>query len=445
MISVLHISHPWGGGVASYLEDLQLAAGDDVRHLIMQCWQGMITLSFPAAEKRPPEQHYLGRQLGIGDLTDRDYANILAFILNRHAVDIVQIDSHVGHCFDIFTVPPEQGCPVILVVHDFFYLCPTFHLVDRDGRFCGICPAGKENTACLHNHPYLYSSFDAEGLRSQREHFRRLLPRIDLLIFPSRTAQRIFTDFYPLGDTAYRIIPHGSPLEKSASRQAVVEEGPLKVALLGTLSPHKGRRAFEQIVSRLQGDEKIRFYHYGDETPAGLPLVSRGRYSRHAIVELIRQDAIDLILLLSSWPETFSYTLSEAIAAGVPVIVPNIGALGERVEESGTGWTIAVDDVSGCCTLLRQLAADRHALRQRRENMRAFPLKPLTVMANEYLELYRSLPRRAQPVRGDEEKIPFSPLRRTMGQNMSLWLIRLRGVAFKIQTRLSAQLRRLFK
>jgi len=36
--------------------------------------------------------------------------------------------------------------------------------------------------------------------------------------------------------------------------------------------------------------------------------------------------------------------------------------------------------------------------------MRAFPLKPLTVMANEYLELYRSLPRRAQPVRGDEER-----------------------------------------
>ena len=45
-----------------------------------------------------------------------------------------------------------------------------------------------------------------------------------------------------------------------------------------------------------------------------------------------------MVAFPSAGPETFSFTLSEAWAAGLPVVVPPFGALGERVADAGAGW-----------------------------------------------------------------------------------------------------------
>lgn len=42
--------------------------------------------------------------------------------------------------------------------------------------------------------------------------------------------------------------------------------------------------------------------------------------------------------------ETYSYTLDEALALGVPALVGNLGAPAERIKESGAGWVL--DDIS---------------------------------------------------------------------------------------------------
>ena len=51
-----------------------------------------------------------------------------------------------------------------------------------------------------------------------------------------------------------------------------------------------------------------------------------------------RNIACALVAFPSAGPETFSFTLSESWAAGLPVIVPPFGALAERVAESSAGW-----------------------------------------------------------------------------------------------------------
>jgi hypothetical protein len=42
-------------------------------------------------------------------------------------------------------------------------------------------------------------------------------------------------------------------------------------------------------------------------------------------------------LFLHGWPETFSYTLTEAVENGLIPVVPNIGAPAERVRAAGFG------------------------------------------------------------------------------------------------------------
>jgi glycosyltransferase involved in cell wall biosynthesis len=66
-----------------------------------------------------------------------------------------------------------------------------------------------------------------------------------------------------------------------------------------------------------------------------------GRYDPTDLPELLARYRVALVLYPSAGPETFSHTLSEAWASGRPVLVPPIGALEERVRDSGAGWVLS--------------------------------------------------------------------------------------------------------
>jgi hypothetical protein len=65
-----------------------------------------------------------------------------------------------------------------------------------------------------------------------------------------------------------------------------------------------------------------------------------------------------LVAILSEGLETYCYTLDEALACGIPVVVTPRGAPAERVRRDGAGWVVAALDVS---TVLQQLADIAHA------------------------------------------------------------------------------------
>ena len=63
-----------------------------------------------------------------------------------------------------------------------------------------------------------------------------------------------------------------------------------------------------------------------------------------------------LVCLLSTGPETFGYTLSEAWAAGILAYVTDVGALGERMRREGGGRIAPTEDpvlmAEDICTFL---------------------------------------------------------------------------------------------
>jgi glycosyltransferase involved in cell wall biosynthesis len=86
-----------------------------------------------------------------------------------------------------------------------------------------------------------------------------------------------------------------------------------------------------------------------------------GKYDDQMLPELIRQVAPDIIWFPAEWPETFSYTLSAAIASALPVVATRIGAFPERLAgrpftwlaESGTpptGWITAFATIRAALT-----------------------------------------------------------------------------------------------
>jgi hypothetical protein len=66
-------------------------------------------------------------------------------------------------------------------------------------------------------------------------------------------------------------------------------------------------------------------------------VVITGKYKAEQLPGLIAQSRGRLALFLPSWPETYSYTLSEAAKYGFIPLVPDIGAPAERVRAAGYG------------------------------------------------------------------------------------------------------------
>ncbi len=96
------------------------------------------------------------------------------------------------------------------------------------------------------------------------------------------------------------------------------------------------------------------------------------------------------MLLPGAYAETFGIVMSEALAAGIPVIGARYGALGERIRADGCGWTIDPMDSEGIRVLVDRLDRARDELvRVTREVLRV-PLSTVEDTAHRYAAIYKS-------------------------------------------------------
>lgn len=390
MLRVLHITHPWGGGISTYIDDLQKVAGSEFEIYTMKCSQGLVHVASYSTDNISTKEYYLGLDLKLTDYTNAKYAKILSNILQELEIDIVQIDSAVGHTFDIFTIPAMRELPIVCVIHDFYYICPTFHLVDNSGTYCKISCISKNKCNALKNNEYLYSDFDYDDLLKFRSIFTSVKNLINAFVFPSGSAKEIFQEFYKVDESKCKVIGHGSSLEKIGTLAPTSDCGVLRVGILGSMLKHKGKSTIQSIISLME-NSPVEFYHFGDGDLSGKKLQNLGRYEQKNILKLLCDKKIDVILLLSRWPETFSYTLSESISANIPSIVSNLGALAERVSADGFGWVVDFDDVEGICALIESLAANKGEISFFREKAANIKLKTLHEMHQDYVKLYNSI------------------------------------------------------
>src|SRR5438105_11802551 len=118
------------------------------------------------------------------------------------------------------------------------------------------------------------------------------------------------------------------------------------VSVIGSIGPHKCSALLYPLVARLQGTAiGIVVIGYTDsQLVRGWRAVGRcyvhGPYVDAELPALIAGYGIEVALFPNRLPESFSYTLSEVWAAGIPVIVPDNGALRERVARYSGGWIL---------------------------------------------------------------------------------------------------------
>jgi glycosyltransferase involved in cell wall biosynthesis len=171
-----------------------------------------------------------------------------------------------------------------------------------------------------------------------RRLFADLLGRVRHIVAPSDdTASRLSA---AIGLTV-TTIPH--PVLDANFPEAARTGSDTDIVLLGAIGPHKGSGILLETARRARiSHPELRFHVIGyTNIDAELESVGNisitGQYEPAQLPRLLAEANGRFALFLHGWPETFSYTLTEAVANGLIPLVPDIGAPAERVRAAGFG------------------------------------------------------------------------------------------------------------
>ncbi len=227
-------------------------------------------------------------------------------------------------------------------MHDFYTLCPRVTMLNALGRFCEV--ADSETCARCVEMGGAHEASRMEGLRpaEHRALFDLFLQRCTEVIAPSNDtvswAKRVFSHI------VIASVPH--PQVGMVFPDTIREGDPNQIVLIGALGPHKGSRRLLQLAREARLSlPALRFHVIGytdidrELRSVGNVMVS-GRYDPAELETLVIQTGAKFALFLHEWPETFSYTLSEALMLGLWPIVTRFGAPAERVRNQRIGTVL---------------------------------------------------------------------------------------------------------
>ena len=116
------------------------------------------------------------------------------------------------------------------------------------------------------------------------------------------------------------------------------------MAVIGVLANQKGAVTVMSVASAADPAElSIHVIGYAEqELPAALAerIAITGEYAEADLPALLAKVKPHVVWFPAQWPETYSYTLSAAIDAGLPIVATRIGAFPERLEGRPLTWLV---------------------------------------------------------------------------------------------------------
>ena len=326
VLCVLH--NAVGGGTERHVHELSQALRGLVNVLALQPSQGGETILQWVA---PGEAFRLGFRL------PGQYDELVATL---KCLGVAHVHYHhlLGHSPSVWGLPRSLGVTHDFTAHDFYALCPQITLTAWDNRYCG--EEGVEQCRqCLQRSP----APGGVSIETWRDGYRPLLEQARYLITPSADTATRMRRYFP--QAPIRHVPH-TDMEQAPpapALQAAVGDRALRIVLLGALSPIKGADVLEATaIEAARRGLPLEFHLLGFayrslQKPPRARLTVHGQYEEADLPALLSWLKPDVAWFPALWPETYSYTLSACLKAGLPIVAPDLGAFAERL--SGRAWT----------------------------------------------------------------------------------------------------------
>lgn len=254
----------------------------------------------------------------------------------------------------------QQGSKLIMLFHDFFALCPTINLLDTGRKYCGM-PEPETCETC-----YLQKGFDSQyACRSRKEwvqNWKGFLEQCtEVRTFSEDSRERVaqaFGEGLALTMVGHKV-EYAFPVHKETKTTDT-----LNIGLLGVMAIHKGGELVEALLREIEERRlniRIKLIGYTDGVnfknhPA---FEETGKYQAAQLPKLIYENDIDIFLISSVWPETFSYTAEEIIKMGLPIAAFDLGAPAERIRRYEKGLILEQKDAAFVLEQIRSFTKDQ--------------------------------------------------------------------------------------
>jgi glycosyltransferase involved in cell wall biosynthesis len=304
------------------------------------------------------------RWISVGAFTDNraghNFANrgaetAFRAYLAEQRPDVVHLHSLQTMGGGLVTVAKESGAAVVVTMHDFWWICAQQFLVPPNRRPCslvvaaGACP-------CAVSHGWL---------KARDARLARTLESADLILTPSRSAQRVLIA-NGIDPTKLRVDENGLP--QLPPRVAVAVGGAestdtVRLLFAGGADPMKGWPVLRDALAAVDDLPGWRLSAYGvpaAKCPADPRVEPRESYLPDQLAAVLA--AHDVLILPSLMRESFSIVTREALAAGLAIICTDTLGPEEVVTDGHNGLVVPAGDDAALGDALRRVIADRALL-----------------------------------------------------------------------------------
>ncbi len=248
---------------------------------------------------------------------------------------------------------------LIVNIHDFNTVCPSHFLLNAEKKFCGV-PDIEYCKKCLPKiEDQMVRLYEPLNIEKWRCEWNNVFSVADEIVFFSESSRKLLSKAYPnLRTDKCFVRPHHVPIfEKKYIAPIHEADKKVVVAIVGSIGFHKG----SEIVAELQAEIRTTM------SPVQLVVIGRmltnssvegvlqtGEYDPEDLPALLTKNEVNLALMPSIVPETFSYVTHELMLIGIPIMTFQMGAQAEAISRYAKGKVI---ENLGSRELLTQILA----------------------------------------------------------------------------------------
>lgn len=283
----------------------------------------------------------------------------------------------------------ELGVPVVVTMHDFWWLCARQFLVDTDNRPCSLvvdasdcpCEAGRDH------------------LERRARRLRRTLDRVALVLVPSQSAADVLIA-NGIDSGLIEVDENGVPdpsVGPPRAREQPNAGGRVTLRYTGGSNPLKGADVVLDALGHLGVLRNVRVVvHNLEEALArrALDPIEVGAelappYPPDELDKVLADT--DVLLLPSVARETYSLVTREALARGVPVIASDVLGPEEVVEDGRNGLIIPAADPEALAAAIRSIDDDPGVVDRWRSRIGKVTLRSIDQQTDDLVARYANL------------------------------------------------------
>ncbi|MBU1125809.1 MAG: glycosyltransferase family 4 protein [Candidatus Omnitrophica bacterium] len=336
-----------------------------------------------------------------------------AAVLEESRPDAVHIHHLASLSIGIIQQAKQKNIPVVCTLHDYWFICPQWHMRTSKGDVCRRTTAAEFNDQCqgcfgdsLFAHGLLVRAYQSlrkvfpvdmlvflrrnvkgfvskgnipERLRIRHRSIRNALEGVDIFFAPSQTIQERFVR---AGIAAEKIFlsRYGIVRQSGTFPQRAVSSK-LRFSFIGTLLPAKGVDIMIEAFRGLSGyPVELRIYGkryaYAGYERFLRQIERRGCYANILFMGELPHERIseafadtDLLVVPSTWQENAPLVIQEAFAYKIPVIASRIGGIPEFVQDGVNGLLCEAGDSSNLREKMEEVCRNPSILEKFKQNI----------------------------------------------------------------------------